>query len=135
MKLDVVQVDLRQTRERWPAGVPFAPAFVKKFKRNDSSRWLVLDAPFNPGEVPVWASTNHDEYIRIPLFSYDLSPHADLALAFMLQLGLSCAGFLPNKEIERFFVATGTPVELLYDPDTDRNTSLRYWVGFGVILT
>lgn len=133
MKLDVVQVDLEKTKAHWPADMPFAPAYMKKFKPGDPLRWMVLDAPFNPGETPSWALTEHDEYLRIPLFSYTLSAQSDLALAFMLQFGLSCAGHFPAP-VEKFFVATGKPVELLYDLDTNTNVGLRYWVGFAVIL-
>jgi hypothetical protein len=133
MQLDIVQLDLNKTRENWPAGVPFTPAYVKKFKRNESANWLALEQPLAPGQPPAWAKTVNDEYMRIPLFPYTLNAQADLALAFMLQLGLSCAGYLPAA-VERFFVVTGTPVELLYNPDTDVNTGIRYFVGFAVIL-
>jgi hypothetical protein len=133
MNLNVAQLDLKKTREQWPADVPFSPAYVKKFKPGDPVRWVVLDAPFNPGEKPSWALAEHDEYLRIPLFPYYLSSQSDLALAFMLQFGLSCAGHFPGP-VENFFVVTGTPVELLYEPDTNNNVGLRYWVGFAVIL-
>jgi hypothetical protein len=62
-----------------------------------------------------------------------LSSQGDLALAFMLQLGLSCAGHLPGR-VTGFYVVTGQPVELLYDDATNENTGLRYWVGFAVIV-
>ena len=134
MKLKIERVDLHKTRADWPEGVPFEPALVTPMDVTGGVNWAVLDAPFNPGEPPVWAYTQNDEYLRIPLFSYDLNPAADLALAFTLQLGLSCAAYLPGK-ISRFFVVTGNPVDLLYDSGTDKPTGLRYWVGFAVMLS
>lgn len=132
MKLIVEQLDLEKTREHWPREVPFKPALVKD-RKHDKAHWLSLTAPLVPGEPPHLAQTERDEYIRIPLFPYLLSPQGDLALAFMLQLGLSCAAQLPGR-VTALYIATGKPVELLFDPDTNQNTGLRYWVGFAVTL-
>lgn len=131
MKVSVARLDMKKTRERWPEGVPFEPALIKPIEDVGGSKWHILDAAYNPGEQPVWAFSEHDEYLRIPLFSYDLNPAADLAMAFLLQIGLSCAAYLP-RPVHHFYVATGNPVELLYDPDTGSHSGLRYWFGFAV---
>lgn len=131
MKVSVARLDMKKTRERWPEGVPFEPALIKPIDEVGGSNWHILDAAHTPGEQPVWAFSEHDEYLRIPLFSYDLNPAADLAMAFLLQCGLSCAAYLP-RPVSHFYVATGNPVELLYDPDTGLNSGLRYWFGFAV---
>ena len=133
MKLDIVQLDIEKTKATWPRELPFAPAHMHSRNSGDKSKWLVLDNPIVPGDSVPWALAEHDEYVRIPLFPYLLSPKADLALAYMLQLGLSCAGQLPGT-VSNFYVVTGSPVELLYDSDTDVNTGLRYWVGFAITL-
>jgi hypothetical protein len=133
MKLLVDQLDLARTRLHWPKEQPFAPAFVKPKSKLSCGNWRVLSEPLVPGDMPEWSDSSGDEYLRIPLFPYTLNPAADLALAFMLQLGLSCAGQLPGK-VTDFYVVTGTPVELLYDEDTDINTGLRYWFGFAVVI-
>ncbi len=131
MKVSVARLDMKKTRERWPEGVPFEPALIKPIDEVGGSRWYILDEPHTPGEQPVWAFSEHDAYLRIPLFSYDLNPAADLAMAFLLQIGLSCAAYLP-RPVQHFYVATGNPVDLLYDPDTGLNSGLRYWFGFAV---
>ena len=133
MKLIVDQLDLTRTRALWPKEHPFAPALVKPKSKLEKGSWCVLSAPLTPGSAPEWSFAANDDYVRIPLFPYVLNPAADLALAFMLQLGLSCAGNLPGK-VTDFYVVTGTPVELLYDSDTNINTGLNYWVGFAVIV-
>lgn len=131
MKVLVARLDMKKTRDSWPEGIPFAPALLKPIDEVGGSKWHILDAAYNPGAQPVWAFSEHDEYLRIPLFSYDLNPAADLAMAFLLQVGLSCAAYLP-RPVQQFYVATGNPVELLYDPDTGANSGLRYWFGFAV---
>jgi hypothetical protein len=133
VELKTVRLDLETTRENWPADQRFAPAYVRKFKHGERKNWLVLGAALQPGKEPVWGLTEHDEYLRIPLFPYDLNPAPDFALAFMLQLGLSCASYIP-KAIDGFYVATGTPVDLRYDPDTNNPTGIRCWIGFAVLL-
>ena len=132
MQLIVDQLDMRKTRANWPEDMPFAPALVKPRAQMCNAGWHVLSKIFTPGEVPQWNLTVSDDLVRVPLFRYTLSPSADLAMAFMLQLGLSCAGHLP-KNITHFYVVTGTPVELMYDSKTELNTGLVYWVGFAVI--
>lgn len=133
MKLFFDQLDLNKTRTSWPQGAPFCPALVKR-RREDKRHWLALSEPLLPGAVPTWAKTEHDEYVRIPLFPYVVpSPEADRSIAFALQLGLSCAGHLPGP-IDAFWIVTGIPVQLLYDHATDQNTGMRFWLGFAVNL-
>lgn len=134
MKLIVDRLDMAKTSENWPATMPFAPAMVKRKNKLGGANWFVAAAAINPGVAPQWAYTEHDEYVRVPLFQYTLSPAADLALAFVLQLGLSCAGYLPGV-VTGFYVVTGTPVELLYDADSNVNIGLKYWVGFAVLVS
>jgi hypothetical protein len=133
MKVSVARLDMKKTRDSWPAGTPFAPALIKPVESVGGSDWYVLDQCYVPGERPTWAFSEHDEYLRIPLFSYDLHPKADLAMAFMLQMGLACAGYLPGP-VKHFHVVTGNPVELLYDEDSGQHSGLRYWFGFAVKL-
>lgn len=127
MKVNVATVDIKKTRDAWPVG-EFQPALV--LPRKDNIRWQVLDAPHTPGNVPVWAGTEFDEYVRIPLFQYHLNPNADYAFAFMLQLGLSFVGHL-HQPITRMHIVTGDPVELVYDSD-NKLTHLVCWIGFAV---
>jgi hypothetical protein len=133
MKIDIIRLDMEKTKAHWPRDIPFAPAYIHNRKPGDKARWLVMDLPLTTRYPFTWAQAEHDEYVRIPLFSYALNPAADLALAYMLQLGLFCAGRLPNA-VSNFYVVTGSPVELLYDPDTNVNTGLQYWVGFALTL-
>lgn len=134
MKITFDQLDMQKTRQHWPKDTPFQPALVKTRERGDSANWMVLSAPLSPGSPPQWALTEHDEYVRVPLFPYLVSsPQADRALAFAMQLGLTCAGYLPGR-VRAFHVVTGVPVQLLYDPDTDADSGLRFWVGLAVVL-
>lgn len=131
MNVVISRVDMEKTRQYWPVDKPFAPAHV--MPRTDKNNWLVLSAPLTPGEPPQWYQTASDEFIRVPLFPYLLNPEADLAFAFMLQLGLSCAAHFPGKVLD-FHVVTGVPVEMAYDSSNTALKHLEYWVGFCVVI-
>lgn len=127
--MDVIttRVDIERTRAGWPSG-EFLPACV--FSRDDKCNWQVLDAPYVFNCPPSFSSTAVDEYIRIPLFSYKLSPVGDIALAFMLRFGLSFVGQIPGK-IQKLHIVTGNPVELIY---ADRQlTHMNCWIGFAFV--
>lgn len=133
MNLFLDQLDIQRTKANWPEGEPFAPALVRHRGRDDKRDWVVLSAPVQPGDRPQWVYAKRDEYIRVPLYPYLLSATGDLALAYMLQLGLSCAGQLVGK-IDAVHIVTGVPVELLYDADDSQCTGMRFWVGFAVSM-
>lgn len=128
MHVITTRVDIERTRAGWTSG-DFLPAYV--FPRRDTEVWQVLDAPYNSGQLPSFASTAADEYIRIPLFPYTLNPTGDIALAFMLKFGLSFVGHISHK-IKLLHIVTGNPVELVYNEKT--LTHMRYWVGFAFVL-
>lgn len=132
MRLKVDTVDIDKTKENWPLNTPFAPALVRPRGR-DKRVWHVLCEPLNPGTQPTWCATAKEEFIRIPLFSYTTSHVGDLALAYMLQLGLTCAGYLPAAVTDAHIV-TGRPVELIHDADASKIACLRYWFGLAVII-
>lgn len=131
MNLSVTRVDIEKTRQHWPTEKPFAPAHI--FPRTDKNNWFVLSKPIEPDIPPKWYKTAADEFIRIPLFPYFLNPEADLAFAFMLQLGLSCAAHFPG-EVTGLHVVTGVPVELVYDSNNTELKHLEYWVGVGLLI-
>lgn len=134
MELIVSRVDLRKTRENWPAELPFKPALVLKQPVMHPSDWQILDAPLQAGSPPSWASAKQDQYVYIPLFEYRLSPEADLALAGMVHLGLACAGSF-SRPVRKLHLAVGNPVDLLYEEDITSCAGLAYWFGFAVVLT
>lgn len=130
MNFKTHRVDLEKTRANWPADKPFAPAYIEPRGKTDKNNWYVLSAPFLPSDQPVWYQTVSDEYIRIPLFPYILPVDADLAFAFILQIGLSCAGKLPHN-ISALHIVTGVPVEIA---DDGEDKHLDYWFGFAVVV-
>ncbi len=146
MRLIVTQIDITKTRANWPND-KFAPAFLyERSADHDLLPWLVADSPIpidlideaaakncSIGDVAIdWANTATDEYVRIPLFSYDIQPHGDLALAFMFQLGVLCSRLIAPK-IGALHVISGAPVELVYRADGSLN-HMTYWFGFAVAL-
>lgn len=131
MRLKVDTVDLDITRQNWPEQLPFRPALIVP-RKQDKRAWLSSCSPIEVNKPIEWCDTGHDEFIRIPLFPYLLNATGDLALAYMLQLGLYCAGQFPGK-LADLWIVTGRPVELLFNQDNERAASMRYWVGFAVL--
>jgi hypothetical protein len=134
MDLQVSRLDIAKTKETWPAGIPFAPALIVAKQPGISERWHIIDAPIVAGEKPQIAVSYADQYLRLPVFAYNLRPEADLALAYMVQLGLSCASAAAAR-IKKLHVVTGNPVDLLYDEDINKSVGLRYWFGFAYVLS
>lgn len=130
MEIKITTLDIPATKAAWPGG-EFLPAYVVP-RGSDKHVWYVLDQKLAAGGEPSWSISNGDEYVRIPVFAYNLSPRGDRALAFMLQLGLSVVGHLSGK-ITHLHIVTGTPVELLYDT-AGTLSHMSYWVGFAAAI-
>ena len=133
MKTKITRVDLRKTRDRWPENEKFEPALMVPQKAGQIADWLIADAPIFLSQPLSLASALGDSYVRIPLFKYELSGQADVALAQMVQLGLSCAAQMP-AEIEELHLATGDTVDLVYNEDGTRCEHLHYWFGLAFVL-
>ncbi|NDC55233.1 MAG: hypothetical protein EBZ69_00095 [Alphaproteobacteria bacterium] len=132
MQLKLSRIDLARTKKSWPTGAAFEPAYVYKRPTETVERWLVVSAPLVPGLPQELSESYQDPYIRIPLFSYALSPDADLAFAYILQLGLSCAGHTP-KTVNKLHIVTGFPVDLLYEDGITKPVGIQYWFGLAYL--
>lgn len=133
MQLKISRIDLARTKATWPADIPFAPALLQKRPVDFVERWQVVTAPVVPGKPQEISESYQDPYIRIPLFPYLLKPDADLAFAYMVQLGLSCAAAIPGN-VKKLHVVTGFPVDLLYGDDINTHIGIRYWFGFAYLI-
>ena len=132
MRLMVTRLDIPRTRAAW-TDTEFNPAYVAPRQKGDNTAWQVADSAIpisNKDAILNWASTATDEYIRIPLFSYNIVPQGDLALAFMFQLGMTAASAF-KRNISVLHMVTGNPVELVSATD-GAPTSMTYWFGFAV---
>lgn len=129
MKTIISRLDINATRENWPNGAAFKPALVVAKQPGQPEDWVVVDAPVNSQEPPSFGYTTHDQYLRIPLFEYRLDPHAELAMAYLVQIGVACAGYI-QKPVKTLHVVVGLPVDLLYDAGINMPIGIRYWFGF-----
>lgn len=131
MNVVVSRLDMKTTRANWPDGMPFTPALIHAKQPGQPEDWIIIDSKVVPDSPPNLAYTAHDQYLRIPLFEYMLSPKADIALAAMVQIGLVCVGHV-QKPVRTLHVVTGNPVDLLYGDDINTSIGLRYWFGFAI---
>lgn len=130
MQVILTRIDIPRTQASWP-DTEFTPAYVAARKPGDNNNWMIADTKISTDEAnPAvnWAVAASDEYLRIPLFSYDLQPKADLALASMFRLGIMAASAHKGK-IRVMHLVIGTPAELIYAMDGDP-VSINYWFGF-----
>jgi hypothetical protein len=128
MKVKISRINVPRTRAGWP-DTEFNPAFILN-RNGDKRKWLVADAPISADAPILWADSSIDEYVRIPIFKYDMVPQGDLALAFMFKLGLICAGQL-GEQPRHLYIVTGEPTELVMSAD-DTPQAMRGWLGFAV---
>jgi hypothetical protein len=132
MRLIVTRLDIPRTRAAW-TDTEFNPAYVAPRQKGDNTAWHVADSviPVSAKDANLkWASAATDEYIRIPLFSYEIVPQGDLALAFMFQLGMAAASAF-KENVSVLHMVTGNPVELV-SATNGPPTSMTYWFGFAV---
>jgi hypothetical protein len=131
MKTVVTRMDIPRTRASWPDTV-FTPAYVISRDSGDKTSWLVANSPV-PDDMRAgvdWASAASDEYVRIPLYEYQITHKGDLALAFMFKLG-SIATSLAPINVKKLYIVTGTPVELIKDA-ANNVAAMSYWFGFAI---
>jgi hypothetical protein len=133
MNVVTSRIDLKTTRANWPRDMAFAPALVKAKQPGQPEDWYAIDAKLELDQPPSFADTRHDQYLRVPLFEYVLSPEADLAFAHVVQLVLSCAGYI-GRPIKTLHIVTGNPVDLIYADSINTASGLRYWFGIAFSL-
>jgi hypothetical protein len=97
----------------------------------ENEQWLVSYDAIRMDRPIVWATTRREGQVYIPLVPYLIRPEADLALAFMLQLGMRVS-FELGRPVQRLHVATGVPVSEVTDPNF--GTMWQYYAGFGVVV-
>jgi hypothetical protein len=129
----ISRLDLKRTEENWPNDTPFSPAFIYKRPVTPVEHWRVVTQQIQSGAKPVISDSYEDPYVRIPLFPYTLPPDADLAFAHTVELGLTCAAYIPAT-IKKLHIVTGFPVDLLYTPAITTHTGIQYWFGFAYLM-
>jgi hypothetical protein len=108
---------------------------VDVVQRQQGEHWYVSYQPVDvTGRHGDWAKCCKEQYVRVPLLPYVMPASPELALAFMLQLGLAAGRTLhtPGRSLVRLHLAVGCPVETL-NADTPEE-QLRYHIGMGFVF-
>lgn len=100
-------------------------------RRNEGEVWLVPHAPVCLDRPIDWRHQRREDAVYVPLFPYLVPAEPDLALGFMLQLGIRLAGNLESRaNVLRVHLALGHPVnEVVLDPG---GPVWQYQVGFAL---
>ena len=132
MDVKISRVDLEKTRENWPVDLPFEPAAIFKQPSIHPLNWIVLGSTVTADPL-VWSHARRDAYVRIPLFSYELSGTIDVAFATMFKLGIQCAARI-SSDIAMLHIITGAPVDLISENGiNDAPALVRHWFGFAFV--
>jgi hypothetical protein len=91
---------------------------------------MVPHAPVNLSERIDWRHQKRETHVYIPLFPYLIPAEPDLALGFMLQLGMRAATDLGTGRILRVHLALGNPVNEV--AQEGQGPSWQYQVGFAL---
>jgi hypothetical protein len=78
-------------------------------QRQSGEIWLVPHAPVSLDQPVAWQHHKREDYVYVPLHPYLLPTSPDLALGFMLQLGIKLASEL-GQPLRRLHLAIGHPV-------------------------
>jgi hypothetical protein len=100
-------------------------------KRSPNETWCVPTSPVLPAGNFGWSYCRSEELVQIPLVPYLLKEDPDLALAFMLAIGVRAARDI-QRPVRRIHIATGVPMEQ-FGPD-EHGYGMRLFVGFGLLL-
>lgn len=101
-----------------------------RIPREAADMWLVAFGPVLGGENADWRYFKRERSIHIPMIPYLMAPDPELAMAFMLQLGLACANDF-GRPLKRMHIAMGHPVNVVEE------SGERFWqcyVGIAVVL-
>ena len=120
MEVDYTRIDLAKCRQLHEDPVLIIP-------RGNGEIWYVPEGTLDPKSPIQWTYFQQQSSVLIPLVPYILQSEPELAMAYVLSLGLHCAVSLP-RPIAKVHLAIGSPVEVRPEG------GLRYYVGFGILL-
>lgn len=101
-------------------------------QRQPGQLWLVPHSPITLTSPVDWKHTRRKDYVYVPLHPYITPAEPDLALGFMLQLGLRVS-FDVGRAVERLHLAIGHPVNEMQQPGT--GVVWQYQVGMALLVS
>jgi len=136
MIIDVQQVKLGEVKDgrssvlierRSASETPKSP-FSVHTKRSNNKLWLIAQNRVDADEVN-WSRDKGSEYVRVPLFAYELQNRPGIILHLGLQIGAIATQLAQtqlDKPAERLLLVYGT---ILRDKVHDK---FQCWIGFAV---
>lgn len=97
--------------------------------RRQGEIWMVPHAPVSLSEPIDWRHHKREDFVYVPLYPYLIPADPDLALGFMLQLGMRAATDI-NKPLQRIHLALGNPVNEVFQEGM--GNVWQYQVGFAL---
>jgi len=97
--------------------------------RKNGELWLVPHAPISLTAKIDWRHHKREDNVYIPLYPYLIPSDPDLALGFMLQLGMRAATDLGQKLV-RVHLSLGNPVNEVFQEGM--GNAWQYQVGIAL---
>jgi hypothetical protein len=98
--------------------------------REPGEVWLVSHDAIRLGSPIQWRKHAQQRFVYIPVVPYLTSPEPDLAMAFMLQLGMRVS-FDLGVPVRKLHLVIGHPVHQVVRDNTD---FLQVQFGFGLVV-
>jgi hypothetical protein len=101
--------------------------------RARNEQWLVAHAPIQLHAHVEWGLVRDGDYVYIPIIPYRTHTDPHKAIKFALTMGLRAGldtHMLPNRDIKRLYLVTGTEIEDL--AKTEGIEAFRFYLGFAV---
>ena len=95
--------------------------------------WIVAHQPVTPERQVAWFHHGKGQHVLVPLFPYVLAPTPEMALGYMLQMGITAANQLGGRKVKRLHLSLGRPVnQFMGDPQL--GDGWQFWAGIGLVL-
>lgn len=99
--------------------------------RGPGDLWLTPRGPIVPGRPPDWNQCTRGDRLVVPLVPYLTSPEPDQAMAFMLQLGVTCAAGIPQR-VRTCHISFAYPINEVVAEDG--STYWQFYAGLALLL-
>lgn len=129
MELTYSRIDLDAEYARDPE---YKGPVLDRVVRSSGDVWYVVGEPIDFDKKPVsWRKSIRGDHVPVPMVPYLMPTDLDLALGFMVQMGVRVASSL-GRPVKRLHLSTGVPVEEVTGPDGQ--LYWRYLMGFAILL-
>lgn len=99
-------------------------------RRKAGESWLVSHEPIRMDAPVKWHLQTKEDHVYVPVCPYLVVPEPDLAMAFMLQIGMRVS-FDVGRPVRRLHIVIGSPVNQV---EHQGQNCWQVQYGFGIVV-